>query len=368
MNHWNLFKESWRIFWRNPALWLFGLLAALGGGFNLRYNFNFNFGSNNFDPSVLNRYFDLYGQRLRQMPPEVRDLLNQIFSGQSPIFGTLVVIGIVWAIVAFLLVTYADGALMGMVNAIGGGQKASVGFGFRSGAKRFLPLLAVRFLLALPTLSLAIISGIVASQLVFGSLQDLGPGQFFNRTFTAISGLGALAFVVGLLMMAIGVSAERAVVIDEMPIWPSIVKGWKFLWGKFGDYFTIVLLLIGIAIVAGIIFACILVPILCGVLGLGAASSINAFREGGANILAGLFVLLGPTLLIVIVLGLLFATLANTFTSSVWTLAYREWNKPAQPAETTAVAVAPPIEPISPIEPPASSNPSTVESTPENKG
>ena len=84
-------------------------------------------------------------------------------------------------------------------------------------------------------------------------------------------------------MMAIGVSAERAVVLDELPIWPSIVKGWKFLWSKFGDYFTIVLLMIGIAILAGIIFACILIPILCGAIGLGAASSVNAFRQDSSQ-------------------------------------------------------------------------------------
>jgi hypothetical protein len=297
-------------------------LAALGGGSNLRYNFNFNFNPN-FNPDFFNRNF---GQ-LREIPFEVRTLLNQIFSTQT--IGTFVIVGIVWAIVAFLLAAYADGALMNMVNAIGGGQKVSVGFGFRAGAKRFLHLLAVRFLLALPGLILAIITGIVASQLVFSTLDDFGPEQFFSRTFSAVSGLGALSFVVGLLMMAIGVSAERAVVIDELPIWPSIVKGWKFLWGKFGDYFTIVLLMIGIAILAGIVLACILVPILCGALGLGAASSVNAFQRDGANILAGLFVLLGPTVLVAVLLGLLFSTLANVFTSGVWTLAYREWNKPA---------------------------------------
>src|SRR5512143_1729512 len=109
MNHWDLFKQSWRIFWRNPALWLFGLLAALGGGFNLRYSFNFNFNSN-FDLDLFNRNFGLYGQQLRQVPPEVRALLNQIFNSQT--LGTLVVVGIIWAIIAFLLVTYADGALM----------------------------------------------------------------------------------------------------------------------------------------------------------------------------------------------------------------------------------------------------------------
>ncbi len=366
MNHWNLFKESWRIFWRNPALWLFGLLAALGGGFNLRDNFNFNF-SPGPNPNLFNGSFGPYGQQLRQISPEIRALFDQIISGQSQIFGTIIVFGIVWAILAFLLVTYADGALMGMVNAIGGGQKASVGFGFRAGAKRFLPLLAVRFLLTLPSLILAIIVGIVAANLVFTSFRDLGSGQFFNSTFPAITGLGALAFVVGLLMAAIGVSAERAVVIDEMPIWPSIVRGWKFLWGKFGDYFTIVLLMIGIAIVVGIVLACVLVPILCGALGLGAATSFGAFRQNGANILAGLFLFLGPTVLIVLLLGLLFAILANVFTSGVWTLAYREWNKPAQPAALTPQPVAPPIEPIPPIEPPTSSGPSATESMPEDK-
>jgi hypothetical protein len=359
MNHWNLFKESWRIFWRHPALWLFGLLAALGGGFNLRYNFNFNFSPNNFDPNLFNRYFNLYGQRLSELPPEIRTLFNQIFNGQA--FGTLVIVGIVWAIIAFLLVTYADGALMGMVNAIGGGQPASLGFGFRAGARRFLPLLAVRFLLALPVLLLALVTAIVASQLVLSSTEGFGPGQFFSRTFTAISGLGALGFILGLLMMAIGISAERAVVIDELPIWPSLVKGWKFLWGKFGDYFTIVLLMIGIAILAGILLACVLAPILCGALGLGAASSVGAFRQNGANILAGLFVFLGPTVLIAVLVGLLFSLLANVFTSGVWTLAYREWDKPAAAA---LQPVAPPIEPIPPIEPSTTGNPPSSEPPP----
>ena len=163
-------------------------------------------------------------------------------------------------------------------------------------------------------------------------------------------------------MMAIGVSAERAVVIDELPIWPSIVKGWKFLWGKFGDYFTIVILMIGLAIVAGIIFACVLHP-----------DSLR--RDGPGRCQFGQRVptrqqqfsdrdicgLQGPTVLIAVLLGLLFGTLANVFTSSVWTLAYREWTKPAPPVDTALQPVAPPIEPISPIEPPPSVNPPSPE-------
>jgi hypothetical protein len=367
MNHWNLFKESWRIFWRHPALWVFGLLAALGGGANLRYNsFNFNFNAgSNFDPEMLERFGSM-GQRMPEMPFEFRALLNQIFSSQT--FGVIVAVGIIWAIIAFLLTTYADGALMGMVNTIGGGQKVSVGFGFRAGAKRFLHLLAVRFVLVLPTLILAIIAAIVTSQIVFNPGDGFGPEMFYSRTFTAISGLGALAFVVGLLMMAIGISAERAVVLDELPIGASIAKGWKFLWGKFGDYFTIVLLLIGIAIVAGIVLACVLTPILCGMMGLGAAGSIQAFQqEGPGSFLTGLFIVLGPTVLIAVLIGLLFGTLANVFTSSVWTLAYRQWNAAVPPAATALEPVAAPIEPIPPIEPPAAVDQASVESAPEDK-
>jgi hypothetical protein len=362
MNHWNLFKESWRIFWRNPALWVFGLLAALGGGFNLRYNFNFNFNSSpNFDPEFLRR-FGANGQPTPELPFEFRALLNQIFSSQA--IGTIIAIGIVWAILAFLLATYADGALISMVNTIGGGQKASVGFGFRTGARRFLPLLAVRFLLALPSLILAIITGIVASQTIFSSFNDLSPEQLFSRSFSAMSGLAALGFVVALLMMAIGISAERAVVIDELPIWPSIVKGWKFLWGKFGDYFTIVLLLIGVAIVAGIIFACILTPILCGTLGMGA---VSAFGDDNMSIFTRILVFTGPTVLVAVLLGLLFGTLANVFTSGVWTLAYRQWNIPPQPIDTALQPAPQPIEPSPPIEPPAASSFSAVEPSGEDK-
>ena len=357
MNHWNLFKASWQLFWRNRALWVFGLLAALGGGFNLRYSFNFDFNSApNFDPEVL-RQLGVYGQRMPEMPFEFRALLNQIFSSQT--FGVIVAVGIIWMIVAFLLATFADGALMGMVNTLGSGQKVGVGDGFRAGSQRFLQLLAVRFTLALPTLIMALISAGVLSQLISqpGNLGAL-------RTFSAISGLGALSFVVGVLMAAIGVSAERAVVLDEMPIWPSIVKGWKFLWGKFGDYFTIALLMIGVGIIAGIAFACLLTPILCGTMGLGA---VSAFGNEDMGIFARLMVFTGPTILIAVLLGLLFGTLANVFTSSVWTLAYREWARPAPPPATELQPTAPQIEPIPPIEPLASASTSSDEPKPADQ-
>ena len=272
MNHWNLFKESWRIFWRNPALWVFGLLAALGGGTNLRYNFNFDFGNNNFDPEFLQRFG-------ASRTTHARDAVRVSRAAQSDLQQPDVRhhrrrrhhLDDHRLLAGDLCRRCVDGHGQHHRRRAEGGR----GIGFRAGAKRFLPLLGVRFILALPALILGILSAIVHKSDVLTPGNDLGSMQAFTRNFSAISGLGALAFVLSLLMMAIGVSAERAVVLDEAPIWPSIVKGWKFLWGKFGDYFTIVLLFILVGIAAGLVFACILIPILCGTLGLGAASAFS---------------------------------------------------------------------------------------------
>ncbi len=339
MNHWNLFKESWRIFWRNPALWLFGLLAAIGGGVGWNYGTNFDVGS----------YRNL--QSLPTMPFEARAILLQVFNSST--VTTIFIIGLLWAVVAFLLATLAQGALINMVSEIDGGRKLNVGDGFRTGARRFLPLLAVRFILALPT----VIIGLVAASLtlstvstllnntrpIFSNLQELG----------VTAALGTIGFLLGILMLGIGVSAERAVVLEDLPIMPSLAQGWKMLWNKLGDYVVIVVLIIAVGIAAGLIFACVLIPILCGTIGAGITSAVATERN---NPLVFVTLIAGPTLLITVLLGLLFGTLATVFTSGVWTLAYRQWRadffKPPSPATGLQ-----PIEPILPIEPLAPAGP-----------
>lgn len=332
MNHWSLFRQSWTIFWRNPALWLFGLLAALGGGVNLNYSFNIS---------------DL--RRVNAMPFEARALLSQFLrdSGLMNSLSVVLVIGIVWAVLAFLLATFAQSALISMVGSIDSGQKPGVSAGFRAGGRRFLPLLAVRFLLALPILIIALIAaGTFASS--FADLLNEPSQPAFNfQQFGAIAGLGTLGFLVGLLMTAIGVSAERAVVLEETTIGQSLAQGWKMLWSKLGDYVVIALILLGIGIVAGLVFACILLPIICGSIFLGVGQALSAQR----NPLVFVTTLVGPTAIIAVLLGLLFGILATVFVSSVWTLAYRRWRgTEPQPAASALQPVAP-IEPIPPIEP-----------------
>ena len=338
MNHWNLFKQAWRIFWRNPALWVFGLLAALGGGFSWNYSTNFDVSS----------YRNL--QSMPTMPFEARAFLREFLNSST--VTTLFVIGLLWAIVAFFLVTLAQGALITMVSDVDGGRKPGVGDGFRAGARRFLPLLAVRFILALPTVIIGLIAASMALSSISSFMNDVRPTLSDLRGFGLSAGLGTIGFLLGLLMLGIGVSAERAVVLEDLPIMPSLAQGWKLLWSKLGDYVVIVLLIVAVAIGAGLIFACILVPILCGTVGAGVISAMATERN---NPFVMVTLIAGPTLLITVLLGLLFGTLATVFTSSLWTLAYRQWRadffKPASPATDLQ-----PIEPIPPIEPASPTN------------
>ena len=305
MNHWGLFKQSWSMVWRNGALWVFGLLAALGGGFN----FNWNVGQ---------------ARPMTELPVGLRTLLRDMFSSSA--FTTLVVIALGLGIITFVLGTFAQGALISLVNVIAGGETVSVRQGVNAGSRRFAPLLAVRFVLALPLLILgALATGSCFA--AFSSVLEPGNEQLFNfgQVGTAF-GLGAIVGVLGVLISAIGVGAERAVVLNDMPVWDSIARGWQLLWSRFFDYFTIALLFIVVAIIAGIVFACALIPIV-----FAAIIPSLAQLQPGVNVFTFVTTVAGPTAVIVVLIGLIIGSFSSAFISSVWTLAYRQWPAPEQP-------------------------------------
>ena len=226
-----------------------------------------------------------------------------------------------WAIFAFLLATFAQGALISMVSSIDSGQKVGVSAGLHAGGRRFLPQLAVRILLALPILIIGLLgAGTVittASDLFNGSSQPL----FNFGQFGAVTGLSVLGFLVILMMMAIGVGAERAVVLDEMSIGLSLIQGWKMLWSRLKDYLVIVVILIAVGVVAGLVFVCALVPIYLGSI----YAHLGQVLSSQQNPQLVLTTVVRPTLIFALLFDVLLGTWATVFVSSVWTLAYRRW-------------------------------------------
>ena len=309
MNHWGLFKRSWSILWRNKTLWVFGLLAALGGG-----GLNFNFRVGEVRP-------------MTDLPLGARELLRSMFGDGN--LAALIGIGLAIGAITFALATFAQAALISMVNSIQSGHPVSVADGAQAGARRFLPLLLTRFLLALPLL----IIGILAARSFFSAFSSLltesDDISFGLGELGAVTALGGLAFVIGLLASAVSIGAERAVVLEEMPVWPAIVHGWRFLWSKFADYFSIALIFLVLAILVGIVFVCALLPILFA----SVIPSLDQLRSG-INVFTFTTNIVGPAAIVLLLVGLILGSLVAVFASSVWTLAYREWRASA-PAEAT---------------------------------
>lgn len=316
MNHWELFKQSWSIFWRHKALWVFGLLVALGGGFNFSFSFA-----------------DV--RSVTSLTPGARELLSDLFAGID--LTPLIIGGLIIGAISLVLGTFGEAALISMVDDLAGGRSVSVATGARAARLRFWPLLLTRLLLVLPVF----IIGVLAAGSFLSAFSGLLRGGSRDERsilggLGVLSALGVIGFAVGLLSWAVSISAQRAVVLDQMSPGQALVRGWKWLWAKFADYLVVAVIFLALGIAAGAVLACVLAPIVCGVL-LSSLPSLSQLRPG-VQVFETVFTIAGWTALILILVGLIVGSLVSVFVSGVWTLAYREWRvslSPAPPAPVT---------------------------------
>jgi hypothetical protein len=105
------------------------------------------------------------------------------------------------------------------------------------------------------------------------------------------------------------------VVIEQQPIFKSLSLGASLFIKQLGDFIIIGLLFIVVGIAVGLLFACVLIPIAF----MGATTSSLMSGNQAAPEVTGLAAIW--TLLV----GLVVGALAAIFSSSVWTLAYRQW-------------------------------------------
>ncbi len=285
-----------------------GLLAAIGGG---SANFNWSTPSTN--------------AQFNAIPAGVCDAIRQSFGSIN--FTQLITIGGIVGVVMFLINTYARSGLYRMISAIEDGEPLSVGAGFSAAGEKFIPLLAVRVLLALPIVILGIWVASAVFSMFSGCLNDTGLSTNFNiGSFVSLAGAGSIIFVLTLLLQTIGISAERAIVLDDLSVMQSIARGWTYMWRKFADYFVIGLIWILLTFGVGFLFLCTMIPFFFA----GFNAELGSPRPG-FNITTFTTTLVGPILIGVVIVGLLFGIFLTVFEASVWTLAYRIWRTSDQP-------------------------------------
>jgi hypothetical protein len=271
MNRTQLFREAWLILKRNPALWSIALIGLA---------------------------VDLIASLLVLVAPPAAAVLRTLL--------------------AFAVTAFTTGALISMINAIADGQAVTFIDGLQAGWRRFVPLLAVGVALFLPVwLMIFFLSGSVLTIFTSGLGQPGGiQATDVLSLIASLFGAAGIVVAVSVITSVIGIGAERAVVLDDAPVIAALKQGWQLLQTKARDYLSIGVMLFGVVLVIGLVFAFALGPLL-NMLATGLSSSGDA--PGPATSL------LNPANVIFIVISLAVNSLFTVFTTSLWTLIYREW-------------------------------------------
>jgi len=316
MQYGTLLSRAWHIIWRNKIIWLFGFLAALGSGGGGGGNLNYRFGPSDFSRPGTSG-----------LPPELERLFTRIFSDPTLVITIAVVIiliGLVIALVVALLAALGHGAMVDMAREADETETTRFNTGWRTGLRRMLPTFLIRFLMGLPTFVI-IMAGVAAFLVSFIPLLSR-TGSSDTRGLIGGGILGTLflcflpALCVGLLLtiplQVLETLSIRALVLEDRGIWGSIRRGWNILTTNLGDVVVVWLIFflisIGVAIVVGLPLAAIAFAAILPLALMAAASPI--------------FIV--PLVLVGILLGLVSAAIRSVveaYSSSVWTLAYRQF-------------------------------------------
>ncbi|WKZ34211.1 MAG: hypothetical protein QY332_11380 [Anaerolineales bacterium] len=355
-----ILKRAWHILWSYRALWVFGLILALatagstGGGSNSgsRYSVdsesqqmplpkNIQQGMEEFTREM-ERLFD-EGPRNVDIPREELTALLWIAVAFTLV---MIVLGVIVAVGRYV----SETAVIRMVDEYESTDtKMTVRQGFRIGWSRTSwRLFLINLIVSLPAILLALV------------LLFMGIGVFFavengNLTFTAFSVI-AMIGVVFLLVFAVAILSIllrllrnffwRVCVLEGVGVQEALLRGWMLVRENWKNVGLMWLVMIGLGIawaVASILLMIVTIPVVIVTLiiavliaAIPALLLVGLFSLFLGNVLAwvlGIVFTLPLFFTIAFSPWLLFSSWQAVFTSTVWTLTYREIK--ALPAELT---------------------------------
>jgi len=332
MDHLRIIKRAFNITFAYRALWVFGILLALtssggnggGGGGGGGNGAQYQTGREDWENLPFFRDFP------RQMPEITQEVINGLIIGGIALLCFFVLLGIGFAILRYVSMN----AAIRMTNDYeASGARVSVREGFRLGWSRpAFRLWLVDLLFGIAGFIVVILLlSITAAPLLLWLTQNETAG-IIGTVITIGLAIVTILFMV-VLFALVGIWMElihRVVVLEGLGVMDSIRRGWQMGRCRLGDVIVMGLILFGI----GLVFAILMIPVailvlivagISGVLpGLLAGAITNIFVQDAVPVIVGLIVGL-PIFLIVMSVPLLFFNgLYEVFTSSTWTLTYRE--------------------------------------------
>lgn len=307
MDYGEIITKAWTITWNNKFLWVLGFLAALTSvGSN----------SNSFQSSF-----------------NESDFVNnpQLAAQMGIMFMALMCVISIIGIILWLLSVAARGGLIDGVNRIDDGEQVTLGEAFSAGTSAIWRLLGVYLLAYLPM----IIAGIMIAILTFMAVGSAiamdtlaqNPEQF-GEAIAGSMGLLVLCMCVlicalipvGIVLSFIAEFAARATVIQKMRITESLSQGWNIFKTNLGSILLLALLMFVIGVMVSFALGIVMLPLSLVIFAPMFASLFRDGTMGGMNIAwtVGGSLCLG-------IFGAALMSVVQTWSSAVWTLAYKEF-------------------------------------------
>ena len=347
-----ILQRAWHILWNYRTLWVFGLILALaaggsssGGNNNgVQWREDGNNGSQTPPPESMREFFQNLGREIdklfREGIPDA-NITGQALTSFLWVVGIFILVMLVISIVITIAYYVSTNAVIRMVDEYeNSGTKMSVREGFRIGwSPTAWRLFLINLIVHLPAIlffSIFLIAGVIIFQAVIN-----GDSAFTTASVVSLVSLAFLAILVVIIVsFLLGLLRPffwRVAVLEDASVGDSLRRGFAMVrenWKSTG-LMWLVMIGLGIAwIIVSILAIIVTIPIVfltAIVAALVAAlpfmlllGLFSLFLTGPLPwIAAGLFVL---PLFFTIAFSpwLLLGSWKSVFTSTVWTLTYRE--------------------------------------------
>lgn len=245
-NFGEVLSRAWQIIWKHKVLWIFGILASCGRGGS-----NFNSGGNSGGGG--NGGFGT-GPNL---PPQLERFLEWVASNATTFIVIVVTLACVLSIITIFLGTIGRiGLIRGTVQAEGGTESFIFGQLFSESMPYFWRVFGLSLLVGLPFLLL--IAFFAAMFIAFGIAMSQGSDA------SAVGFVGLLPLFIGCICLLIPVGwvvglivrqSERAIVLEDSPVLPSLSRGWDIFRNNLGPIIVMAIILAVITLVVGFVIA-----------------------------------------------------------------------------------------------------------------
>jgi hypothetical protein len=366
-----ILKRSWHILWSYRTLWAFGLILALAAGSASSH------GSNNSSRYNQNSRGNqqVTPQSMQQAFKDFRLEINKIFEQgipQAHIPGQALTT-FLWVIGAFVLVMILVGIVMAAARYVSEtavirmvdeyestGVKKTVREGFRIGwSKTAWRLFLINLIVNLPAIALALVLLTAGIGVYFAWVNGTANFAAFSTVATIVLAFITIFVVVilSIVLHLLRIFFWRVSVLEDAGVRESLRRGSAFVIENRKSVGLMWLVMIGLGIVwaaASVILIIVTVPvvIITAVIALLVAALpfllfagiFSTFLAGWLPWIAGALFVAPLFFTIAFSPWLLLGSWKAVYTSTVWTLTYREIK--ALPALVTA----PKVEPIPPAE------------------